>query len=153
MADGPVVLFDGTCNLCNGAVQFILDHERGGALRFAALQSGAGGALLERAAGVEAARALLAGASGDGDPDSVVLVEDDRAYTHSTAAGSRATSAGPTAASCCSRSCRASSGTPSTASSRGAATAGSASRRRAACLHRSSGRASWVEGRFHRRRS
>lgn len=86
MADGPVVLFDGTCNLCNGAVQFILDHERGGALRFAALQSEAGSALLERAAGVEAARALLAGARGDGDPDSVVLVEDDRAYTHSTAA-------------------------------------------------------------------
>jgi predicted DCC family thiol-disulfide oxidoreductase YuxK len=82
----PVVLFDGTCNLCNGAVQFMLDRERGADLRFAAVQSDAGRALLEERMGKEAATAILHGATGDGDPDSIVFVEDGKAYTHSTAA-------------------------------------------------------------------
>lgn len=69
----PVVLFDGTCNLCNGAVQFIVDHERAPTLRFASLQS-------------EAAAELLGAPLPPGDPDSVVLVEDGATYTHSTAA-------------------------------------------------------------------
>ena len=36
---GAVVLFDGVCSLCNGAVQFLLDHERDASMRFAPLQS------------------------------------------------------------------------------------------------------------------
>lgn len=79
------MLFDGTCNLCNGAVQFMLDHERGRELRFAALQSESGRAVLTQAMGEAAALAIVHGASGDGDPDSVVLVEGGVAYTHSTA--------------------------------------------------------------------
>jgi predicted DCC family thiol-disulfide oxidoreductase YuxK len=37
--DFPVVFYDGDCGFCNRSVQFILDHERGGALHFCALQS------------------------------------------------------------------------------------------------------------------
>jgi predicted DCC family thiol-disulfide oxidoreductase YuxK len=35
---GPIVFFDGVCNLCNGAVNFLLDHDRDRRLRFAPLQ-------------------------------------------------------------------------------------------------------------------
>jgi len=72
--EGPIVLFDGVCNLCNGAVQVVLDHERDREprMRFAPLQSEVGAALV----GEKAAAEL----------DSLVLVEGDRTYTHSTAA-------------------------------------------------------------------
>jgi predicted DCC family thiol-disulfide oxidoreductase YuxK len=80
MAD-PVVLFDGVCNLCNRAVDFILTHERdcGPKLRFAPLQSDVGRALLEGVSGAEAARASA-------EPDTIVLVEGGEASTYSTAA-------------------------------------------------------------------
>ena len=42
-----IVLFDGVCNLCNGLVQFLLRRDRRRRLRFTALQSDAGRALLE----------------------------------------------------------------------------------------------------------
>lgn len=83
--DSPVVLFDGTCNLCNGAVQFIIDRERAPELKFAALQSEAGRGVLAEAVGDAEAAKLAGGATGSGDPDSVVLVEGGRVYTHSTA--------------------------------------------------------------------
>ena len=38
----PVMLFDGECALCNGAVQFVLDHEQAPIFRFAPLQSAVG---------------------------------------------------------------------------------------------------------------
>ena len=69
-----VVLFDGVCNLCNGFVQFAIARDPQARLRFGALQSAAG-------------RALLAGfAAPDPLPDSIVLVEDGRLFTRSTAA-------------------------------------------------------------------
>ena len=37
-----LVLFDGACNLCNGAVQFIIARDPGGYFKFAPLQSGIG---------------------------------------------------------------------------------------------------------------
>lgn len=40
--DGPIMLFDGDCALCNGVVQFILDHEKQSSIRFASLQSEVG---------------------------------------------------------------------------------------------------------------
>ena len=46
--DQPVVLFDGVCNLCNSTVQWLLDRDTDGVLRFASLQSPPGHALLER---------------------------------------------------------------------------------------------------------
>jgi predicted DCC family thiol-disulfide oxidoreductase YuxK len=85
MADAPVILFDGTCNFCDRVLHFVIDHERDRTLRFAALQSDAGRARLDAVTTAEHA-SLLAGATGDGDPDSVVLIEGDRLYTHSTGA-------------------------------------------------------------------
>lgn len=35
----PVVLFDGVCNLCNSSVNFLIDRDTAGRLRFASLQS------------------------------------------------------------------------------------------------------------------
>ena len=44
--DGPIVLYDGWCNLCDSSVAFILRRDRHARFRFAALQSPAGTALL-----------------------------------------------------------------------------------------------------------
>jgi predicted DCC family thiol-disulfide oxidoreductase YuxK len=44
----PVVLFDGECNLCSGAVQFILKRDPAGKFRFASLQSDTGRQLLSK---------------------------------------------------------------------------------------------------------
>jgi predicted DCC family thiol-disulfide oxidoreductase YuxK len=82
----PVVLFDGTCNFCDGAIHFVIDHERDSTLKFAALQSQPGAELLDRATTPEHAKRLREGATGSGDPDSVALLEDGELYTHSTAA-------------------------------------------------------------------
>ena len=71
--DHPVLLFDGVCNLCNGAVRFVLRFDAEGVFRFASLQSDVGRELLERASlSTEAF-------------DSVVLIEGGEAYTKSTA--------------------------------------------------------------------
>ena len=43
----PILLFDGHCNLCNGWVQFIVQRDSNGTIRFASLQSPAGRRLLE----------------------------------------------------------------------------------------------------------
>ena len=44
-----MVLFDGICNLCNGAVSFIARHDRMKRFRFATLQSDTGKLLLRKA--------------------------------------------------------------------------------------------------------
>jgi predicted DCC family thiol-disulfide oxidoreductase YuxK len=77
-SDGaPVLLYDGVCGFCNKSVQLILDHDRRGEMRFAALQSDYGQAVLER-------HAELRGV------DSVVFVESraggERVYIRSDAA-------------------------------------------------------------------
>jgi predicted DCC family thiol-disulfide oxidoreductase YuxK len=72
--DGPVVLFDGVCNLCNGVVRFVVPRDEAGRVKFAALQSDAGQALL---------RAFDLPTS---DFDSFVLVDDGECYTKSAAA-------------------------------------------------------------------
>ncbi|WP_321168764.1 thiol-disulfide oxidoreductase DCC family protein [Salinigranum salinum] len=71
--DGPVLFFDGVCNLCNGAVQFVVDHDPRGRIRFASLQSDVGRAVLDR---LDLPR---------DDLETVVLVEGTRAYTRSAA--------------------------------------------------------------------
>lgn len=81
----PVVLFDGECNMCNGTVHFVLDHERGTSLRFAALQSDAARDLLDGLVGAERSRSLRTG-DGPLGPGSFVLVEGDRVSLASTAA-------------------------------------------------------------------
>lgn len=44
--DKSIILFDGVCNLCSGAVQFILKRDRKKQFVFASLQSEVGKALL-----------------------------------------------------------------------------------------------------------
>ena len=44
----PVVLYDGVCGFCNKTVQTIIRHDRRGELRFAALQSDFGRAVIGR---------------------------------------------------------------------------------------------------------
>jgi predicted DCC family thiol-disulfide oxidoreductase YuxK len=72
----PIVLFDGVCNFCNSSIQFILRRDRSRAFRFAALQSEAGRRLLQQFRLPE------------DDLESMVLIEDGRAY-HRSAAGLR----------------------------------------------------------------
>lgn len=72
----PVVLFDGVCNLCNATVQFLVDHDPDAVLRFASLQSEPGARILAEH-GMKAP---------EGDPDSVLLVEDGRVFERSSAA-------------------------------------------------------------------
>jgi len=72
--DGPVVLFDGVCNLCTGVVRFVVPRDEAGRVRFAALQSEPGQELLA-ACGLPTS-----------DFDSLVLVDDGEYYTKSAAA-------------------------------------------------------------------
>ncbi|WP_411030631.1 thiol-disulfide oxidoreductase DCC family protein [Spongiimicrobium sp. 3-5] len=37
--DKKIILFDGVCNLCNGAIQFIIKRDKHDTFRYAALQS------------------------------------------------------------------------------------------------------------------
>ncbi len=46
--DGPLVLFDGVCNLCSGCVRFLSPRDRTGRLRFAPIQDAVGQAILWR---------------------------------------------------------------------------------------------------------
>lgn len=73
-----LVLFDGVCNLCNGAVNFIIDRDPVGYFRFAALQSEEAAPLLARFG-----RPPVASATA---PDSIVLIEGGRLYERSGAA-------------------------------------------------------------------
>ena len=67
-----LVLFDGVCNFCNGAVNFIIRHDDEKKFKFAPLQSEIGGQMRAK--------------YGIGDDiDSIILIENDKAYTHSTA--------------------------------------------------------------------
>ena len=47
MTAKPIILFDGICNLCNGAVQFIIKHDPEKKFLFTSLQSDAGQQLLK----------------------------------------------------------------------------------------------------------
>jgi predicted DCC family thiol-disulfide oxidoreductase YuxK len=72
--DQPIILFDGVCNFCNGMVNFFIKADRRKTLRFAPLQS-------------DTAKKLLSVHSMDADYfDSLVLIENGRAYNRSTAA-------------------------------------------------------------------
>jgi predicted DCC family thiol-disulfide oxidoreductase YuxK len=44
----PILLFDGVCNLCNAAVDFVLKHEANSQIRFASIQSDIGQAFLNK---------------------------------------------------------------------------------------------------------
>ena len=71
---GAVVLFDGVCNLCNATINFIIGHDRTGYFKFAPLQSETGERLMAEH-GIDRI-----------ETDSVILVENGKAFTHSDAA-------------------------------------------------------------------
>jgi len=71
---GPILLFDGVCNLCNGTIRFVIDNDPEGEFRFAPLQSASGQALLDYA-DVDVA-----------PMESFVMVDGDDAYVRSAAA-------------------------------------------------------------------
>ena len=74
MKSEAIILFDGVCNLCNGAVNFVIERDQKSVFKFAALQS-------------EEGRKLLAGNEFyDKDLSSFVLLLNDQLYTRSTAA-------------------------------------------------------------------
>lgn len=73
MEQHPVVLFDGVCNFCNGAVNLLIQQDKEKTFRFAPLQSAAGQALL-------AAYNLPLTDFG-----SFVFIENNTPYTSSTA--------------------------------------------------------------------
>lgn len=69
-----IILFDGVCNLCNGAVDFFIRHDKNNAFRFAALQSEIG-IELQKKFGI--------------DPDKIesfILIDGNKYYKKSTAA-------------------------------------------------------------------
>lgn len=70
---GDIVLFDGVCNLCNNSVQFILKRDPEARYRFCSLQSDIG-------------RELVGKHGLSQDLNSIVLIENDKSYTKSTAA-------------------------------------------------------------------
>lgn len=70
-ADGPLILFDGVCNLCNNAVAWIIKRDRNAIFTFASRQSAAGAQML----------ATLAVTP----PDSIVLIDAAGVHTHSDA--------------------------------------------------------------------
>ena len=45
--DKKIILFDGVCNLCDSAVQFVIKHDRNDVFRFVALQSELGQEILK----------------------------------------------------------------------------------------------------------
>ncbi len=67
-----IILFDGVCNFCDGSVNFIIEHDKKDYFKFTPLQSEIGQEFVKKFS--------LSGI------DSVILVENDKAYTHSTAA-------------------------------------------------------------------
>jgi len=69
-----IILFDGVCNFCNGSINFIIERDKAGYFKFAPLQSEIGEKLLQEN-GIDKA-----------ETDSIVLIEDGKVYTHSTAA-------------------------------------------------------------------
>ena len=74
MEESPVILFDGVCNFCNGAVNFIIQRDKKSLIKFAALQSEAGRKLLQRF-----------NLPAD-ELSSIILIEDGNVFTQSSAA-------------------------------------------------------------------
>ncbi len=74
MNSQPIILFDGICNLCDGAVQFVIKHDPENQFLFASLQSEPGQRLLKQfKLPVE-------------NFNSFILIQDEKVYSKSTGA-------------------------------------------------------------------
>jgi len=69
----PIILFDGLCNFCNGAINFVLKQDKKGIFRFAPLQPEAGQKLLKQYN------------LSTKDFESFVLIDDGKVYKKSAA--------------------------------------------------------------------
>ena len=69
-----IILFDGVCNLCNGAVNFVIKRDPRNVFKFTPLQEKQGILLLKKHA-IDAQKL-----------DSIVLIEDGNVYIKSSAA-------------------------------------------------------------------
>jgi len=74
MAAQSIILFDGVCNLCNAAVQFVIKRDRKNQFLFASLQSETGKLLLKQFN------------LDKNEMNSIILIENEKAYQRSTAA-------------------------------------------------------------------
>jgi predicted DCC family thiol-disulfide oxidoreductase YuxK len=74
MEEKPLILFDGVCNFCNYWVNFAIRRDRKKKLRFTSLQ------------GETAKKILPAFSIRPGDLASVILVDNGKVYTQSSAA-------------------------------------------------------------------
>jgi predicted DCC family thiol-disulfide oxidoreductase YuxK len=68
-----IIFFDGVCNLCNGAVQFVLKNDKHNVFKFASLQSNF------------AQKLLIERNLPSHDFDTIILLENGRIYTKSNA--------------------------------------------------------------------
>lgn len=71
--EGPIILFDGVCNLCHGAVRFVMRRDPDARLRFAPLESDLARRLVRERAGAEL------------PADSILLLEEGELYQRSEA--------------------------------------------------------------------
>lgn len=72
-----IVLFDGVCNLCNSAVNFIIKHDKNKIFRFASLQSEIGRKLTKER-DIDTSKL-----------DSIILIDPGKAYYHKSTAALR----------------------------------------------------------------
>ncbi len=69
---GPIVFFDGVCNLCNGAIDWLVRHDPKRRIQYASLQ------------GTTAAQ-IVPDHLNEGDPDSILLWVDGAVLSRSDA--------------------------------------------------------------------
>jgi len=69
-----IILFDGVCNLCNGAVTFIIKRDKKDVFKFAALQSEIGQELISKF-NIDTEKV-----------DSIILIDGEKYYSKSSAA-------------------------------------------------------------------
>jgi predicted DCC family thiol-disulfide oxidoreductase YuxK len=78
-ANNTVLLYDGVCGFCNKSVQVILDRDRRGEMRFAALQSDYGKGVLSRHPELENVDSLVYVQRQPGTGDERVFIRSDAA--------------------------------------------------------------------------
>lgn len=69
----PIILFDGICNFCNRAINFVIKRDKNSIIRFATLQS-------------KFSKQLLESKNFQPDEDSFALIENNKIFLRSTAA-------------------------------------------------------------------
>ena len=74
MDQRSIILFDGVCNLCNSAVQFVIKHDKNNQFLFASLQS------------EEGIKVLSELNYSDDELNTFILLDNNIIYTRSTAA-------------------------------------------------------------------